>query len=247
MIESESGVEAEQSMTAFGDPRPGIDLDDPVQRRVPYTQLEVFDCIYKGDRYFSLAKIEPPSGSASFVFAVEQLGLSARGSELGELQEKGFDGMWWRGDCHLRAEWGRDALPVGGWFSKYRFDEPGPSPFEVCAHADSGHAAASTGWTSQGSFDEPVQGAVERFCEPDRIGEVEGDANWAWSMPGADRVDSSCRGPGEGISAVFAELCDQSGFRKTAEFAQCLDAEAFQSLDDERIDGQRSDRARREE
>ena len=140
---------------------------------MPYTQLELFDCISKRYRHFALIEVELSRCSSPIDGPVEQLGLRTLDSELGKLQKEGLDGSWWRYDCHLRTQWCGDSLPVGGRFPEYRFDEPGASSFEMRAHPDPGNTATATSGTSQRALDESIQSAVQRARESDGVGEIE--------------------------------------------------------------------------
>jgi len=56
-------------------------------------------------------------------------------------------------------------------------------------------------------------------------------------MPGANRIDSVCRGPGEGVSTILTELGYQGWLGETTKLPEGVDAEPLEPLNDERIDG----------
>jgi hypothetical protein len=77
---------------------------------------------------------------------------------------------------------------------------------------------------------------VKCICKPDGVGEFERYSDGAWAMPWPYRIDTTGCRPGQCVFTVFAELCNERGLWKASEFPECLDVEAFESLDDERID-----------
>ena len=149
------------------------------------------------------------SASSTFDTAIEQACLGALNPEVRQLQDKGLHGSGRRRDRHLRSEWRSDSFAFRCGLSKHRFDEPRATSFEMCAHSDAGHTSPPASRSIEGPFDKSVECPVKCFYHADRIREFQRHAYRARPVPWPYDIDSTCRGPCQGISTVLTELCDE--------------------------------------
>tara|TARA_Y100000817_G_scaffold53976_1_gene39579 strand:+ start:3038 stop:3277 length:240 start_codon:yes stop_codon:yes gene_type:complete len=71
---------------------------------------------------------------------------------------------------------------------------------------------------------------MQRPCEVDRVGEIEGNLDRLGLMPRPDWIDSaSCR-PSEGIPAVLTELCDKGRLWEATKLAKSEYPESFEPV-----------------